>query len=104
MLTRLGLHRELVAYHEHNETEAAGRLVEQVAAGKSVALVSDAGTPAISDPGFRLVRACRRRGLPVGARARPECAHRGVERERIAPNGFFYVGFLPPKAPRAWPS
>src|ERR1700690_3779905 len=64
MLTRLGLRRELVAYHEHNETEAAERLVEQVAAGKSVALVSDAGTPAISDPGFRLVRACRRRGLP----------------------------------------
>src|SRR3954470_9328967 len=58
LLTRLGLRKDLVAYHEHNETEAAEKLVEQIAAGKSVAVVSDAGTPALSDPGFRVVRAC----------------------------------------------
>src|SRR5438067_2000389 len=65
MLSRLGLRQELVAYHEHNEIDAAERLADQLAAGKSIALVSDAGTPALSDPGFRLVRACRRRAIPV---------------------------------------
>ena len=62
MLTRLGVRRELVAYHEHNEREAAEPLAEAIAGGRSVAVVSDAGTPGLSDPGFRLVRACRRRG------------------------------------------
>jgi 16S rRNA (cytidine1402-2'-O)-methyltransferase len=98
MLTRLGLHRELVAYHEHNETEAAGRLVEQVAAGKSVALVSDAGTPAISDPGFRLVRACRRRGLPVVPVPGPSALTAVLSASGLPTNGFLYVGFLPPKS------
>jgi len=98
MLTRLGLRRELVAYHEHNETEAAERLADALAAGRSVAVVSDAGTPALSDPGFRLVRACRRRGLPVvpvpGA-----CAVTAVlSASGLPTNGFLFVGFLPPKS------
>jgi 16S rRNA (cytidine1402-2'-O)-methyltransferase len=97
LLTRLGLRRELVAYHEHNETEAAERLADALAAGRSVALVSDAGTPALSDPGFRLVRACRRRRLPVvpvpGA-----CALTAVLSAAGLPtNGFLFAGFLPPK-------
>src|SRR5512141_2940724 len=54
MLTRLGLHKELVAYHDHNETEAAIRLADLLASGRSIAVVSDAGTPALSDPGFRV--------------------------------------------------
>src|ERR1700690_1029258 len=65
LLHRLGLRKELVAYHEHNEAGAAEQLAELVARGKSLAVVSDAGTPGLSDPGFRIVRACRRRGLPV---------------------------------------
>jgi 16S rRNA (cytidine1402-2'-O)-methyltransferase len=98
MLTRLGLRRELVAYHEHNETEAAEKLVEQVAAGKSVALVSDAGTPAISDPGFRLVRACRRRGLPVVPVPGPSALTAVLSASGLPTNGFLFVGFLPPKS------
>ncbi len=98
LLSRLGLHRDLVPYHEHNELEAAEKLADQIAAGKSVAVVSDAGTPALSDPGFRLVRACRRRGLPVvpvpGA-----CAVVAVlSASGLPTNGFLYVGFLPPKS------
>ena len=98
MLTRLGLRRELTPYHEHNETEAADRLAEQIAAGKSVAVVSDAGTPGLSDPGFRIVRACRRRGLPVvpvpGA-----CALTAVlSASGLPTNGFLFAGFLPPKS------
>jgi 16S rRNA (cytidine1402-2'-O)-methyltransferase len=97
LLNRLGLHRELFAYHEHNELEAADRLADLLASGKSVALVTDAGTPALSDPGFRVVRACRRRRLPVvpvpGA-----CALVSVLSAAGLPtNGFFFAGFLPPK-------
>jgi 16S rRNA (cytidine1402-2'-O)-methyltransferase len=98
MLTRFGLHKDLVAYHEHNEIEAAQRLTDQLAAGKSIALVSDAGTPGLSDPGFRLVRECRRRGLPAvpvpGA-----CAIATVlSASGLPTNGFLFVGFLPPKS------
>ena len=94
LLTRYGLRRDLVAYHDHNETEVAERLADQLSAGKSIAVVSDAGTPAISDPGFRLVRACRRRGLPVvpvpGA-----CAVAAVlSASGLPTNGFLFAGFL----------
>jgi 16S rRNA (cytidine1402-2'-O)-methyltransferase len=97
MLTRFGLRKDLVAYHDHNETEAADRLAAQLTAGKSIAIVSDAGTPAISDPGFRIVRACRKQGLPVvpvpGA-----CALAAVLSAAGLPtNGFLYAGFLPAK-------
>jgi 16S rRNA (cytidine1402-2'-O)-methyltransferase len=98
LLTRLGLRKELVAYHEHNETEAAEKLVEQIAAGKSVAVVSDAGTPALSDPGFRVVRACRRRGLPVVPVPGASALTAVLSASGLPTNGFLYVGFLPPKS------
>lgn len=97
LLTRLGLRRELVPYHEHNEAEAAERLAGQLAAGRSVALVSDAGTPALSDPGFRLVRACRRRGLPVVPVPGPSALAAVLSAAGLPTNGFLFVGFLPPK-------
>lgn len=98
MLSRLGLHRELTAYHDHNETEAAERLAEQVALGKSVAVVSDAGTPGLSDPGFRLVRACRRRGLPVVPVPGASAVTAVLSAAGLPTNGFLFVGFLPPKS------
>jgi 16S rRNA (cytidine1402-2'-O)-methyltransferase len=98
MLTRFGLHRTLVAYHEHNETEAAERLAEQLAAGRSVAVVSDAGTPALSDPGFRLVRACRRRGLPVIPVPGASALTAVLSASGLPTNGFLFVGFLPAKS------
>ena len=61
----MGSRRALVSYHEHNERRRARELAERVAAGETVALVSDAGTPGVSDPGFVLVRECLARGLPV---------------------------------------
>jgi 16S rRNA (cytidine1402-2'-O)-methyltransferase len=97
LLARLGLHQELVPYHEHNETEAAERLVERLAAGASIALVSDAGTPGLSDPGFRLVRACRRRGLPVVPVPGPSALIAVLSASGLPTNGFLFVGFLPPK-------
>jgi 16S rRNA (cytidine1402-2'-O)-methyltransferase len=98
LLVRLGLRKDLVSYHEHNETEAAERLAEQLAAGKSVALVSDAGTPALSDPGFRLVRACRRRGLPVVPVPGPSAIVAVLSASGLPTNGFLFVGFLPAKS------
>ncbi len=98
MLTRFGLHRELVAYHDHNEIEAAERLADLLAAGKSVALVSDAGTPALSDPGFRIVRACRRRSLPVVPVPGPSALTAVLSASGLPTNGFLFVGFLPPKS------
>ncbi|HWA87494.1 MAG TPA: 16S rRNA (cytidine(1402)-2'-O)-methyltransferase [Opitutus sp.] len=98
LLNRLGLHRELVAYHEHNESEAAERLADQLAAGKSVAVVSDAGTPSLSDPGFRLVRACRRRNLPVVPVPGPSALTAVLSASGLPTNGFLFVGFLPPKS------
>lgn len=94
LLTRFGLRRDLLAYHDHNEIEVAEKLADLLSAGKTVALVSDAGTPAISDPGFRVVRACRRRNLPVvpvpGA-----CAVAAVlSASGLPTNGFLFAGFL----------
>jgi 16S rRNA (cytidine1402-2'-O)-methyltransferase len=97
LLTRFGLHKELVAYHEHNETDAALRLADQIAAGKSVAVVSDAGTPALSDPGFRIVRECRRRGLPVVPVPGASALTAVLSASGLPTNGFLFVGFLPPK-------
>ncbi|HVU36033.1 MAG TPA: 16S rRNA (cytidine(1402)-2'-O)-methyltransferase [Opitutaceae bacterium] len=98
LLNRLGIHRDLVAYHEHNETEAAERLAEQLSAGRSIAVVSDAGTPAISDPGFRVVRACRKRGLPVVPVPGANAVAVVLSASGLPTNGFLFVGFLPPKS------
>lgn len=98
LLTRLGLHRELVAYHEHNEIEAADRLADLIATGRSVAVVSDAGTPGLSDPGFRLVRACRRRGLPVVPVPGASALIAVLSAAGLPTNGFLFAGFLPPKS------
>jgi 16S rRNA (cytidine1402-2'-O)-methyltransferase len=98
LLSRLGLRKELVAYHEHNEIETAEKLADELAAGKSVAVVSDAGTPALSDPGFRVVRACRRRGLPVVPVPGPSALVAVLSASGLPTNGFLYVGFLPAKS------
>jgi 16S rRNA (cytidine1402-2'-O)-methyltransferase len=98
LLVRLGLKKTLVAYHDHNETDAAERLAAELAAGKSVALVTDAGTPGISDPGFRLVRACRRRALPVVPVPGPCALAAVLSASGLPTNGFLFAGFLPPKS------
>lgn len=97
LLQRLGLRRDLFAYHEHNETEAAERLGDLLAAGRSVALVSDAGTPGLSDPGFRVARACRRRGIPVVPVPGPCALTAALSASGLPTNGFLFVGFLPAK-------
>jgi 16S rRNA (cytidine1402-2'-O)-methyltransferase len=98
MLTRLGIRRELTSYHEHNEIQAAEWLAGLLAGGKSVALITDAGTPGLSDPGFRLVRACRKRGLPVVPVPGPSAFAAVLSASGLPTNGFLFPGFLPPKS------
>lgn len=98
MLGRIGVRRELFPYHDHNEAEAAVRLAERLGSGLSVAVVSDAGTPALSDPGFRIVRECRRRGLPVVPVPGPSALAAALSASGLPTNGFLFVGFLPPKS------
>jgi 16S rRNA (cytidine1402-2'-O)-methyltransferase len=91
-------HRPLVSYREENERQQTPRLLEQLQAGASVALVSDAGTPTISDPGFRLVRACRNAGIPVCAIPGPCAAVAALSISGLPTHPFCFLGFLPHKA------
>ncbi len=98
LLARIGSTRPTLSCHEHNEQPRASELADKVAAGQAVAIVSDAGTPAISDPGFRAVRECRRRGLRVIPIPGPSAVIAALSASGLPTNGFLYVGFLPPKS------
>lgn len=98
LLGRLEIRRDLMAYHEHNELQAAEGLADLVASGKSVALATDAGTPGLSDPGFRVVRACRRRGLPVVPVPGAVAFAAVLSASGLPTNGCLFAGFLPPKS------
>lgn len=102
LLSCLGIRKSLVSYHEHNKRERGGQICDRLAAGESCALVTDAGTPAISDPGEDLVRLCAERGIPVTSI--PGCCA-GITALTLSglPTGrFCFEGFLPTeKKPRA---
>lgn len=98
LLSRIGIKNKLVAYHDKNERSLAGSLADRLEAGESIALISDAGTPAISDPGFRLTRECHDRGLPVVPVPGPCAATALMSASGLPSNGFLFVGFLPPKS------
>lgn len=98
LLRHLGLHRPLVALHEHNERERVDGLLQRLQAGDSLALISDAGTPLISDPGFVLVRAVREAGLPVIAVPGPCALIAALSVAGLPTDRFRFVGFLPAKA------
>lgn len=97
LLDRYGIRRRAFAYHEHNEAEATPRLVEAIAEGQSVALVSDAGTPLISDPGFRLVGAVASAGLPVIPVPGASALLSALAVSGLPTDAFFFAGFLSPK-------
>jgi len=98
LLGHFGIDRPLVALHEHNEDGLATRLVERLRAGDSLALVSDAGTPLVSDPGFRLVRAARAAGLRVSPVPGPSALIAGLSVAGLPSDRFVFEGFLPAKA------
>src|SRR5690606_34317615 len=98
LLAHFGIEAELVALHEHNEQQQAGRLVERLLAGDSLALVSDAGTPLVSDPGFRLVRAAREAGVRVSPVPGPSAVIAALSVAGVASDRFAFEGFLPARA------
>ena len=98
LLAHFGIERPLLAVHEHNEDEIASKLVARLLAGESLALVSDAGTPLVSDPGFRLVRAARAAGVKVSP-VPGACAFvAALSVAGLASDRFVFEGFLPAKA------
>ena len=92
-----GITAPLTPYHDHNAAEARPKLLARIAAGESVALVSDAGTPLVSDPGFKLVRAAREAGVAVTAVPGPSAALAALSVAGLPTDRFFFEGFLPSK-------
>ncbi len=98
MLAAHQIRKPLISHFEHNEDRRVPELVERMIAGAKIALVTDAGTPAISDPGYRLVRAAHEAGIRVTAVPGASAAIAALSISGIATNRFSFEGFLPPRA------
>ena len=97
LLTRYGIATALMPYHDHNAAEARPKILARLAGGAAVALISDAGTPLISDPGFKLVRAAREAGYAVTALPGASATLAALTLAGLPTDRFFFEGFLPPK-------
>ena len=97
LLSRLGIKKPLVSYHEHNEARRAGELAERALSGERVAVVSDAGTPGVSDPAYRVVRAAIEAGVAVVPVPGPSSVLAALTASGLPTDGFVFEGFLPPK-------
>jgi 16S rRNA (cytidine1402-2'-O)-methyltransferase len=95
LLSRHGIEARLVSYHEHNERRRASELAERIAGGNVVALVSDSGTPVVSDPGHALVRACVEAGLPVEVLPGPSAVVTALVASGLPAERWRFAGFLP---------
>ncbi|WP_050479337.1 16S rRNA (cytidine(1402)-2'-O)-methyltransferase [Herbaspirillum rhizosphaerae] len=98
LLTRYGISQTLIAAHEHNEREAADKIIARLQQGERIALVSDAGTPAVSDPGARIVEAVRAAGLTVVPLPGASAAVTALSASGLVNDQFHFVGFLPNKS------
>jgi len=97
LLSHFGVKARLLALHDHNEAELADKVVDMILAGQSVALVSDAGTPLVSDPGYRLVKAAHQRGVPVSPIPGASALTAALSVAGLATDRFCFQGFLPAK-------
>ena len=100
LLLHHNIKKPMISLHEHNEEARTAELVEEIAGGKSVVLITDAGMPGISDPGFRLIRACRERGLGVGVLPGPSAVITALVGSGLPTNAFYFGGFVPVKSGR----
>jgi 16S rRNA (cytidine1402-2'-O)-methyltransferase len=98
LLSRYGLSKPLIAAHQHNEREAADKLIARLQNGERIALVSDAGTPCVSDPGARIVDAVRAAGLRVIPMPGASAAISALSASGLLDDQFHFIGFLPSKA------
>ncbi len=101
LLDSIGSTVPTLSCHDHNEKGRAQELVTRLQAGESVALISDAGTPAIADPGYRVVLAAREAGLPVVSIPGPSAAMAALSASGLPSDRFLFLGFLSPKPGRA---
>ncbi len=97
LLDRHGIAKPLVSYHEHNEQARAEELLQELAEGANIALVSDAGTPLIADPGYRLVVQARTQGITVTPIPGPSAVLTALSASGLPTDAFFFGGFLPAK-------
>jgi 16S rRNA (cytidine1402-2'-O)-methyltransferase len=98
LLSRFGIDAPLSAYHDHNADRVRPAVLEALRRGDRVALVSDAGTPLVSDPGFKLVRAALAENLPVTAAPGPSAALTALILSGLPPEAFLFAGFLPSRS------
>jgi 16S rRNA (cytidine1402-2'-O)-methyltransferase len=98
LLAHAGVRTRMLSHHEHNEESRIPQLLDRVEAGETVAVITDAGTPGVADPGFRLVRAAVQRGLPVEAVPGPVAAIQALVLSGLPTDRFAFEGFLPRKA------
>jgi 16S rRNA (cytidine1402-2'-O)-methyltransferase len=102
LLDHFEIRKPVISYHEHNELERTAELILRLQAGESVALVSDAGMPLVSDPGYRLVRAAIENGIAVQPVPGPSASLAALAASGLPTDAFHFAGFLPPKGgPRA---
>jgi 16S rRNA (cytidine1402-2'-O)-methyltransferase len=97
LLDHYGIAKPVTSYHDHNEAARAAELIERLERGESIALVSDAGTPLISDPGYRLVAAAVLAGITVVPIPGPSAVMGALAAAGLATDSFRFCGFLPPK-------
>ncbi len=97
LLDRHGIAKPLVSYHDHNEQARAEELLRDLEAGQNIALVSDAGTPLIADPGYRLVEQARAHGVTVSPIPGPSALVSALSASGLPTDSFFFGGFLPAK-------
>ncbi|HJX97898.1 MAG TPA: 16S rRNA (cytidine(1402)-2'-O)-methyltransferase [Chthoniobacterales bacterium] len=97
LLKHYQIDKPFISYHEHNEAMRTAQLVERLAAGEKVALITDAGTPALSDPGARLIRECIKRGLDFTVIPGPSSILTALVGSGFSAQRFFFGGFLPIK-------
>ena len=100
LLKHYQIKKPLISYHEHNEAMRTAQLIERLAAGEKIGLITDAGTPGLSDPGARLIRECIKRELPFTIIPGPSSISTALVGSGFSADKFFFGGFLPVKSGR----
>lgn len=98
LLKHYSVETRMISFHEHNEASRTAELVDKLAAGSTIALVTDAGMPGVSDPGTRLIRACQDRNLPYTILPGASAPVTALVGSGLAGGGFYFGGFLPVKS------
>lgn len=98
LLHKFGIHAQLIAYHDRNEQQQTTFLLKKLQSGESIAVICDAGTPTISDPGFRIVRECQKLGIPVAPIPGANAAITALSASGLPTDRFLFLGFPGHKA------